>query len=67
MIIKNKILQIFKVKFAYASNYIDNKLFEEVFGHIFVIFADKLVNTTNKEENQIIINDFEKYKDKLYE
>ena len=42
-------------------------MFEEVFGHRFVILADKLVNTTNKEENQIIINDFEKNKDKLYE
>ena len=55
-------LKIFKAKFAYISNYIDDKLFEEVFGHTFVILADKLVNTTNKEENQIIINDLKKMK-----
>ena len=50
---------------AYISNYIDEKLFEEVFGHTFVKLADKLINTANKEENQIIINDIEKNKDKL--
>ena len=59
-------LKIFKAKFAYISNYIEEKLFEEVFGYTFVTLADKLVNTTNKEENQIIINDFKKSKDKLY-
>ena len=60
-------LKTFKAKFAYISNYIDDKLFEEVIGHTFVILADKLVNTTNKEENQIIIKDFKKYIYKLYE
>ena len=34
-------LKIFKAKFAYISNYIDKKLFEEVFGHIFVTLADQ--------------------------
>ena len=53
-------LKIFKAKFAYISNYIDEKLFEELFGRTFVTLADKLVNTTNKEENQIIINDLKK-------
>ena len=38
-----------------------------MFGHTFVTLADKQVITTNKEENQIIINDFRKNKDKLYE
>ena len=60
-------LKIFKAKFAYISNDIDEKLFEEVFGHTFVTLADKLINTTNKEENQIIINDIKKNKYKLYE
>ena len=55
-------LKIFKAKFAYISNYIEEKLFEEVFGYTFVTLADKLVNTTNKEENQIIINDLKKMK-----
>ena len=57
--------KIFKLKFAYISNDIDEKLFEEVFGHTFVTLANKLINTTNKEENQVIVNDIEKNKDKL--
>ena len=39
--------KIFKLKFGYISKDID---FEEVFGHIFVTLADKLINTTNKEK-----------------
>ena len=58
-------LKIFKANVAYISNYIDEKLFEKVFGHTFVTLADKLINTKNKEENQIIINDIKKNKDKL--
>ena len=48
------------------SNTIDEKLFEQIFGHTFETLANKLINTTNKEENQIIVNDIEKNKDKLY-
>ena len=59
-------LQIFKTKYAYLSNNLDGQLFEEIFGHTFVALADKLINTTNKEENQIIIDDIEKNRDKLY-
>ena len=44
-------LKIFKLKFAYISNAIDEKLFEEIFGHTFVTLANKLINTTNKVEN----------------
>ena len=53
-------LKIFKIKFAYISNDIDENLFEEVFGHTSVTLANKLINTTNKEENQIIANDIKK-------
>ena len=60
-------LKIFKAKYAYLSNNLDEQWFEEVFGHTFVALADKLINTTNKEENQIIINNIEKNRDKLYE
>ena len=31
------------------------------------MLIDKLINTTNKEEYQIIINDIKKNKDKIYE
>ena len=37
------------------SNEIDKKLFETIFGHTLIKLADKLINTTNKEENQIIV------------
>ena len=42
------------------SNEIDKKLFEQIFGHTLIKLADKLINTTNKEENQIIVNNIEK-------
>ena len=49
------------------SNIIDKKIFKQIFGHTFEKLANKLINTTNKEENQIIVNNIEKNKDKLYE
>ena len=42
-------------------------MFEEISGHTFVTLANKLINTTNKEENKIIINNIKKNRDKLYE
>ena len=48
------------------SNIIDKKLFEQIFGHKLIKLADKLINTTNKEENQIIVNNINKNKDKLF-
>ena len=48
------------------SNIIDKKLFEQIFGHTLIKLADKLINTTNKEENQIIVNNINKNKDKLF-
>ena len=49
------------------SNEIDKKLFEQIFGHTLIKLADKLINTTNKEENQIIIKNIGKSKDKPFE
>ena len=48
------------------SNEIDEKLFEQIFGHTLIKLTDKLMNTTNKEENQIIVNSINKNNDKLY-
>ena len=48
------------------SNNIDEKLFEQIFGHALIKLADKLINTTKKEENQIIVKNIDKNKDKLY-
>ena len=44
------------------SNEIDEKLFEQIFGHTLIKLADKLINTTNKEENQIIVNSIKRIK-----
>ena len=57
---KNLNLKIFKLKFAHISNDIDEKLFEEIFGHTFVTLANKVINTTSKEENRIIVNGIKK-------
>ena len=57
----------FKIELAHLSNIIDEKLFEQIFGHKFETLANKLINTTNKEENQIIVKNIEKNKDKLLE
>ena len=48
------------------SNLIDEDLFEQIFDHKFETFANKLINTTNKEENQIIAKNIGKNKDKLF-
>ena len=47
------------------SNEINEKLFEQIFGHTLIKLVDKLINTKKKKENQIIFNNFEKSKDNL--
>ena len=49
------------------SNEIDEKLFEKIFGHTLIKLVDKLINTTNKEENQIIVKNINANKLKLDE
>ena len=56
----------FKIELADLSNEIDKKLFKQIFGHTLLKLADKLINTTDKEENQIIVKNIEKNKDKLF-
>ena len=57
----------FKIELPDMSNEIDKKLFEQIFGHALIKLADKLINTTNKEENQIIVKNIDKNKDKLFQ
>ena len=57
--------KIFKLKLAYLSNIIDKKIFKRIFGHTFETLANKLINTTNKEKNQIIVNNISENKKKL--
>ena len=45
------------------SNDIDENLFKQIFDHKFETLANKLINTTNKEENQIIVKIIEKNTD----
>ena len=56
----------FKIQLADMSNEIDKKLFEQIFGHTLETLTNKLINTTNKEENQIIVNNINKNKNKLF-
>ena len=49
------------------SNEIDKKLFKQIFGHTLIKLVDKLINTINKKENQIIVKNIAKSKDKLFE
>ena len=57
----------FKIELADMSNDIDKKLFEQIFGHTLIKLADKLINTINKEENQIILKILKKNKEKRFE
>ena len=47
-------------------NIINKKLFEQIFGHALIKLADKLINTTNKKENQIIVKNINKNKDNFF-
>ena len=57
----------FKMELADMSNEIDKNLFKQIFGHTLETLANKLINITNKEENQIIVKNINKNKDKLFE
>ena len=57
----------FKIELADMSNEIDKKLFKQIFDHTLIKLADKLINTTNKEEYRIIVKNVNKNKEKLYE
>ena len=57
----------FKIELAKMSNEIDEKLFKQIFGHTLIKLVEKLINTTSKEENQIIIKNIGKSKDKPFE
>ena len=41
----------FKIELADMSNDIDEKLFEQIFGHTLETLTNQLINTTSKEEN----------------
>ena len=45
-------------------NEIDKKLFKQIFDHTVIKLADKLINTTNKEKNCIVVKSINKNKEK---
>ena len=49
------------------SNDIDEELFEQIIGHTLIKLVNKLINTASKKEKQVIVNNINKNKDKLYE
>ena len=60
-------LRLFKLKLANIFNDVDDNLFKEIFGFTSVELADKLINTTSKKDNQVLIDHIETDKDKIYE
>ena len=59
--------KVFKLRFAHFWNEIDKDLFKQIFDHKYETLANKLINTTNKKENQIILKNIKEDKDKLFE
>ena len=57
----------FKIELADMSNDIDKKLFQQIFGLALIKLAAKLINTTNKKENEIIVKNINQNKEKIYE
>ena len=51
--------KIFKLRLAHLSNKNGEDLFEQIFDNTLIKLADKLINTTNKQENQIIIKNID--------
>ena len=60
-------LRLFKLKLAHIFNDVDDNLFKEIFGLTSVELAHKLINTTSKEDNHIIIDHIELKRNKIYE
>ena len=59
--------KIFKAKAAHLLIDLDKQLFEKIFGYTFAALVDKLINTIDKKENQIIIDDIENNRGKILE
>ena len=59
--------KFFKIQLADIANEIEEMLFETIFGHTLIKLADKLINTTNKGENQLIVKNINKLNNKHFE
>ena len=56
-----------KIEIADMSNEIHKNLFKQIFAHTLETLANKLINTTSKKENQIIVKNINENKEKFYE
>ena len=56
-----------KIHLADMPNKIDEKLFENIFVYNLIKIVDELINTTNKEKNEIIVDNICKNKNRLSE
>ena len=64
---KELTFKVFKLKLVHLANTIDEELFAKIFCYTVEALAIKLINTANKEENQIIVNNIKENKEKLHE
>ena len=62
---KELAFKVFKLRLAHLTNIIDAELFAKIFGYTLEALANKLINRTNKEENQTIFNNINENKEKL--
>ena len=60
-------LRLFKLKFPHVFNDVGDDLFKEIFGLTSVKLASKLINTTSKEDNQMLIDHIEISRDKIFD
>ena len=56
----------FKTQLADMSNETVEKLFGQIFDHKLIKLADKLISTKNKDDNQLVVQNIEESKDKLF-
>ena len=60
-------LRLFKLKLAHVLDHVNDNLCKEIFGFTSEELADKLINITSKEDNQMIIDHIEIKKGKIFE
>ena len=55
-----------ELRLKVLADVIGEELFAKIFGYTLEALVNKLINTINKEENQVIVENFKENKEKLY-